>query len=209
MKIAVVASNGRTGSLIVKELIERGNDVTGIGRGENRSAAKNYIQKDALKLTREDLIGFDAVVDAIGGWTAETIPMITEGMNHLAEILDGTDVYLYVVGGAGSLYVNKEHTVTVDMGKDFPESWKPLSSAHGKGLKTLRESKNLNWVYLSPACNFVADGERKGEYKFGGEELILNGNNQSEISYADYAIAMADLIESKKYSKVRLSVVSK
>lgn len=209
MKIAVVASNGRTGSLIVKELIERGNDVTGIGRGENKSAVKNYIQKDALKLTREDLIGFDAVVDAIGGWTIETIPMITEGMNHLAEILDGTDVYLYVVGGAGSLYVNKEHTITVDMGKDFPESWKPLSSAHGKGLKTLRESKNLNWVYLSPACNFVADGERTGEYKLGGEELILNDNDQSEISYADYAIAMADLIESRKYSKIRLSVVSK
>ena len=59
------------------------------------------------------------------------------------------------MGGAGSLYVNKERTITVDMGKDFSDAWKPLSNAHGEGLKYLRESKDLNWTYISPACNFV------------------------------------------------------
>lgn len=209
MKIAVVASNGRTGNLIVKELQNRGNEVVGFARGENKGSAKNFVSKDALSLTKEDFIGFDAVVDAIGGWTAETIPAITEGMIHLATVLDGTDIALYVVGGAGSLFVNPEHTLTVDMGPDFPDSWKPLSSAHGKGLQFLRDSKNLHWVYLSPACNFVADGERTGEYQLGGEELILGSKGDSSISYADYAIAMADVIESKKYDKVRISVVSR
>lgn len=209
MKIAVVASNGRVGNLIAEELQNRGEEVVGFARGENKGSVKEFISKDALSLTKDDLLGFDAVVDAIGGWTKETIPAITDGMIHLATILEGSDTRLYVVGGAGSLFVNKEHTVTVDMGADFPESWKPLSAAHGKGLRFLRESKNLNWVYLSPACNFVADGGRTGEYQLGGEELILILKGDSSISYADYAIAMADIIESGKYDKVRLSVVSK
>ena len=41
MKIAVVGANGRVGSLIVKEAIERGYDVTGIANGVNTSPSKN------------------------------------------------------------------------------------------------------------------------------------------------------------------------
>lgn len=38
-KIAVVAANGRAGSLIVEEAVCRGFDVTAIVRSENRTAA--------------------------------------------------------------------------------------------------------------------------------------------------------------------------
>ena len=119
-KIAVVAANGRAGSLIVEEAVRRGFDVTAIVRGENRTAAQNSVIKDALELTTEDLEGFDAVVDAVGGWTPETIPAITDAGIHLADVLVGTDVRLLVVGGAGSLFVNPEHTVTVDMARISP-----------------------------------------------------------------------------------------
>ena len=53
--------------------------------------------------------------------TPEAIPAITEAAVYLADTLAGTDTRLIVVGGAGSLFVNPEHTVTVDMGTpDFP-----------------------------------------------------------------------------------------
>ena len=55
----------------------------------------------------------------------------------------------------------------------------------------------------------MADGKRTGEYKLGGENLILNSNGESVISYADYALALVDVIESGKYIKERISVVSK
>lgn len=199
MKIAVIGSNGRVGQLVVAEATKRGYEVVGFTRND----------KDALELTKADLEGFDVVVDAVGGWTPETIPNITNAMVHLASVLDGAKTRLIVVGGAGSLFVNKERTITVDMGPDFPESWKPLSYAHGAGLKVLRESSNLNWTYISPACNFVADGERTGEYKLGGEELVLSSTGTSEVSYADYAIALVDVIEAGKYNKERISVVAK
>lgn len=209
MKIAVVRSNGRVGSLVIKEALKRGYDVTGFARGENKNEGISFVKKDATSLTKKDLAGFEVVVDSVGGWTAETIPNITNAMIHLADTLTGTKTRLIVVGGAGSLFVNKEHTITVDMDTKFPEDWKPLSSAHGKGLEHLRKSTGLNWLYISPACNFVADGERTGEYILGGDELALNSKNESTISYADFALALVDEIENKKFNKQRISLVSK
>ena len=209
MKIAVIGSNGRVASLVAEEALKRGYSVTGIARNENKSQLTSFIQKDALALTKEDLSNFDVVVDAVGGWSKETIPNITNAMKHLANILAGMNVRLIVVGGAGSLFVNEERTMTVDMGPSFPEDWKPLSKAHGEGLAALRESKDLNWTYISPACNFVADGEKTGQYKLGGENLVLSDKGESEISYADYAIALVDVIESGDHNKERISVVSK
>ena len=66
----------------------------------------------------------------------------------------------------------------------------------------------MKWTYVSPAGDFQADGERTGKYILGGEELVLNSKGQSVISYADYAIAMVDEIESGKHVKERISVVS-
>ena len=66
----------------------------------------------------------------------------------------------------------------------------------------------MNWTYISPAGDFQADGERTGKYVLGGEELVLNSKGESVISYADYAIAMVDEIESGKHIKERISVVS-
>lgn len=208
-KIAVVAANGRVGRLVVKEAADRGFDVTAIVREENKTVAPHVIVKDALDLTTQDLAGFDAVVDVVGGWTPETIPTITEAAVYLADTLAGTDTHLIVVGGAGSLFVNPEHTVTVDMGPDFPEDWKPLSAAHGAALANLRQRENVLWTYVSPAADFQADGARTGTYTLAGEELALNAAGESTVSYADYAIAIVDLIESGEHVRERVSVVSK
>lgn len=209
MKIAVIASNGRVGQLLVKEAIEHGHEVTGFAKGVNKSLAKNFVSKDVLTLTKEDLSSFDIVIDAAGGWTPETIPNIPNVAKHLISILSGTKIRLYVVGGAGSLFVNKEHTITVDMGENFPDAFKPLSFNHGIALQALRDSKDLDWVYVSPAGDFQAEGARTGEYTLAGEELTLNSKGESVISYADYVLAMIDLIESGKHLRERVSLVSK
>lgn len=207
MKIAVVCANGHAGQLITKEAVDRGMDVTAVVRGENKSVAPHVIIKDVFDLTSEDLAGFDVVVDAFGAWTPETIPGIPAAVKHLADIVAGADTRLLVVGGAGSLCVNPEHTVTVDMGSDFPEDWKPLSAAHGEGLADLRSRTDVKWTYVSPAADFQAAGERTGSYILGGEELRLSEDGLSEVSYADYAIAMVDEIEHGDHICQRISVV--
>lgn len=208
-KIAVVAANGKAGQLIVREAVERGNDVTAFVRSKNRTVAENVVVKDIMDLTPKDLVGFDAVVDAFGAWTPETLPQHSTTLAHLCDILSGTGTRLLVVGGAGSLYVNPEHTMTVSETPDFPEIFKPLASAMAEALSDLRERDDVRWTYISPAGDFQAEGERTGEYILAGEELTLNDRGKSIISYADYAIAMVDEIESGDHIQQRISVVCK
>lgn len=101
--IAVIAANGKSGQLIVREAVGRGLDVTAVVRGENKTVARHAIIKDLFDLTAADLAGFDVVVDA----------------------------RLIVVGGAGSLYVNPEHTVQLSQTDGFPEAFLPLATAMG------------------------------------------------------------------------------
>ena len=209
MKIAVVCANGKEGKCVVREAMDRGLDVTAVVRGENRSDAEKTIVKDAFDLTAADLKGFDVVVDAFGAWTPETIPGIPAAVKHLCGLLRGGETRLVIVGGAGSLYVNSEHTLCVADGPDFPEAFKPLAAAHDEALKFLRTQKDVRWTYVSPAADFQADGARTGGYTLGGEELLLNAAGESVVSYADFAIAMVDEVISGAHVGQRISVVSK
>lgn len=92
---------------------------------------------------------------------------------------------------------------------DFPADYLPLSKAMAKSLDELRERKDVKWTHISPAADFQADGERTGKYILAGEEFTLNSKNESIISYADYAIAMVDEIESGDHVRQRISVVRK
>ena len=207
MKIAVICANGKAGKLIVKEALDRNIDVTAVVRSENKSAATKVIKKDLFDLTADDLKDFDIVIDAFGAWPEDTLPQHSTSLAHLCDILSGTDTRLLVVGGAGSLYVNPEHTICVADGPDFPDMFKPLAAAMAKALGELRQRSDVKWTYISPAGDFQADGERTGEYILGGEELTLNSKGESVISYADYAVAMIDEAVSGNHIQERISVV--
>ena len=207
MKIAVVCANGKEGKLLVQEAVDRGLDVTAVVRGENRSAAENVLNKDLFQLTAEDLKGFDVVIDAFGAWTEETLPQHSTSLKHLCDILSGTETRLLVVGGAGSLYVNPEHTACVADGPDFPDAFKPLAAAMAKALSELRERRDVKWTYISPVADFQAEGEKTGKYILGGEELTVNSRGESIISYADYAAAMIDEAVKGNHIQQRISVV--
>ena len=207
MKLAVVCANGKAGQKIVKEAVERGLDVTAVVREENRTVAQKVLQKDLFDLTRDDLSGFDVVVDAFGAWTEETLPQHSTSLQHLCDILSGTDTRLLVVGGAGSLYTNPEHTACVAEGPGFPDAFKPLAAAMAKALGELRTRTDVKWTYISPAGDFQAEGARTGKYILGGEDLTLNAKGESVISYADYAIAMVDEATQGNHIQQRISVV--
>ena len=207
MKIAVVAANGRVGKLVVKEALDRGLDVTAFTRGENKTAAVKNVQKDIMDLTKADLAGFDAVVDAFGAWEPDKLDGHVKTSQHLCDLLAGTDARLLIVGGAGSLYVNPEHTACVSDGPDFPDVFLPLAKAQAEELAQLRKRDDVKWTFLSPAGDFQAEGERSGKYILAGEELTLNSRGESIISYADYAIAMIDEVTKGDHIRQRISVV--
>lgn len=209
MKIAVIGANGKAVKLITAEAVSRNLDVTAIVREENQSLTPHVIQKDLFKLTYDDLKDFDVIIDAFGAWTPDTLHLHSESLVYLCDLLSGKPNRLLVVGGAGGLFVAPELTIKLTDTPDFPEAFLPLALAQGKSLDELRLSDDVQWTFVSPAADFVADGERTGSYQVGGEQLLLNHNGDSTISYADYAIGMIDEATKGNAIQKRISLVSK
>ncbi|MGQ7507552.1 NAD(P)-dependent oxidoreductase [Streptococcus suis] len=206
MKIAIIAANGQAGQTIAKEAVERGHQVTAIVRSENKSVAQEVIQKDAFALTKEDLAGFDVVVNAFGAWTPETLPGHSRLPEHLATILADSPTRLLVVGGAGSLYLDESQTAMLKDTPDFPAEYLPIAEAMGAGLDLYRQATAINWTYMSPAADFDAEGSKTGSYTIAGEFFQVNTQGESYISYADYAVALVDIAEKGGYQQERISV---
>lgn len=208
MKIAVIAASGKVGQLVVQEAAQRGFQVTAFSRRPIETAAEKLVVKDIFEITREDLAKFDVVVDAFGAWTPAALDQHTTSLMHLADALAGSATRLLVVGSAGSLYLDKEHTLQLVDSPEMPAGFLPLATAMSKALDQLRERTDVRWTYLSPAIDFRADGPRTGSYLLGGEELALNESGQSYVSYADYAIALVDEAEKAAHVQQRIGVYS-
>ena len=209
MKIAVLAANGKVGSLIVKEAVDRGNNVTAIAREENKTVAKKFLKKDILDLTENDLKDFDVVITAFGAWTEDTLPLHKTTLEHLSNILANKNTRLLVVGGAGSLYTDDSLKTQLFETSDFPTDYMSVATNMAKGLEVLRKRNDVKWTYISPAGDFDFEAERKGEYQLAGEVFTVNAKGKSEISYADYAIAMVDEAEKGNHINQRISVLWK
>lgn len=103
--------------------------------------------------------------------------------------------------------MDKSHTTRLMDTPSFPDSYKGVANAHGELLEFLRTQKGLNWVYVSPPAEFVADGAKSGKYKIIGEEFEVNAKGESKGSYADYASAMIDIAQNPKLNQVRVGVI--
>ncbi|MDQ0204538.1 NAD(P)-dependent oxidoreductase [Pectinatus haikarae] len=208
MKIGIIGANGKAGRLIVKEALSRDLDVTAIVRHENKSDAVKAIQKDLFDLSYDDLKAFDVIIDAVGT-TSENAAQHITSLKHLADVLKEKPNRLLIIGGAGSLYTNAEHTLKLIDAPDFPDSFKPVASSMSQALDNLRKISDVNWTFISPAADFRYDGARTGSYILAGEEFTVNSKGESILSYADYAIAMIDEAVKGNHIRQRISVVGK
>ena len=66
-------------------------------------------------------------------------------------------------------------------------------------LDALRQEKVLNWTFLSPSALFEP-GERTGKFRLGDDVLLADDEGKSWISMEDYAIALADEIETPRHT---------
>lgn len=208
MKIAVLAASGRAGRLITEEALSRGYSVSAFVRNAQKLTPKanlSIVQKDIFALTSKDLQGFDVIIDAFGEW--KDLSLHKKHGEHLVQILQGNKARLLVVGGAGSLYMDKSHTTRLMDTPTFPDSYQSIARAGAEVWELIRGQKAINWVYVSPPAEFVADGAKTGKYKIIGEEFEVNAKGESKASYADYASAMIDIAENKKLNQVRVGVI--
>ncbi|MCW4117043.1 NAD(P)-dependent oxidoreductase [Aurantimonas sp. MSK8Z-1] len=200
MKIALVGASGNVGSRILKELSDRHHAVTAIAR--RVEAIPSLPGVTAVAGDAADpahlaglIAGHDAVVSALRFLDQEPQSLIR------AVRISGVRRYL-VVGGAGSLEVGPG--VKLIDTPDFPEAYKSEAAAGSRFLDALRQQADLEWTFLSPSAVLSA-GERTGRFRLGGDQLLTHAGGSS-ISYEDYAVALADEIESPAHVRERFTV---
>jgi putative NADH-flavin reductase len=209
MKIAVIGATGKAGALVAKEAADRGHEVAAIARDPSKLTDKRYaiLQRDLFDLTADDVKGYDAIVSAFGtGFDPESAKAHVKAGEHLISVFEkARDVRLLVVGGAASLYTDpKRKRRVLD---DIPDEWRPVPENQAKVLDALKAS-GIKWTFFSPAGVFDANGGRTGDYIPGTDFALKNADGENYISYADYAVAMIDAIESGEHVRERFTAVS-
>lgn len=200
-KIAIIGATGRAGSQLVEEALRRGHSVVAIARNTDRLAGLPGItakQVDALDADalQQAISGSDVVISAAHFATLPAAAVI-------GPVKKAGVKRLLVVGGAGSLLLPGGGRVIDSEG--FPAEYKTEASAGAAFLDVLRQEKELDWTFLSPSAEFV-ETERTGTFRRGQDELLVSSTGRSWISFADYAIALIDEIESPKHSRQRFTV---
>lgn len=200
MRIAIIGATGRAGREIAAELSRRGHQVTAISRHPDQTAALpgvTPVAGDANDVaTLVPLIsGHDAVVSAVMFHASDPEKLI-------AAVTEARVPRYLVVGGAGSL--DAAPGLKVIDTPEFPEEYKAEAGAGLAFLERLRETPDLDWTFLSPSAVFF-EGPRTGVFRLGTDQLLVSEAG-SAISFADYAIAMADEIETPRHRRQRFTV---
>ena len=200
MKIALIGATGNVGTEILKELVRRGHEVTAIVRNPEKVQAQANV-----KPRKGDVFDTDGIAALVKGHDA-VISSVHFSQSDPRKLIDavktaGTKRYL-VVGGAGSLEV-APGALFVNA-PEFPEIYKKEALLGVDFLNLLRAEKELDWTFLCPPAVFF-DGPRTGAFRLGKDQLLSNDKGSS-ISFADYAIALADEIEKPAHSRARFTV---
>ncbi len=207
MKIAILGATGWLGSSAMTEALNRGHEVVAISRDVDE------LKQQGLEAYGFDLMGdqalpqalkdSDLVIAAIGGRAKGNHEMVAKSAQRLlTELPEGKR--LIWVGGAGSLEVAPG--VALATVPEFPAEYKDEALAQAEALEVFCQSKSLvNWLFVSPAAE-IFPGERSGQYRIGGDQLLTNDDGKSQISSQDYAVALIDQAEKKEYMSQRISV---
>lgn len=206
MKIAIIGATGNAGSLILNETLSRDLAVTAIVRHPEKLKVKvPILVKNLFELTKKDVAFFDVVIDAFRPPNGQE-ELHQTSLKHLSTILQGTDTRLIVVGGASSLFIDEKHRM-IDV-SDPKAVYYPTAYNMYQAFMDLRAAQQLNWTYISPAANFVPNGARTGHYQISDDHLQKNDEGKSEISMADYAIAVIDEVIEPRHLNQHFSVYS-
>ena len=214
MKVALIGASGFVGNAILIELQQRGHQVTAIVRNPEKVTIKeNVIVVSANVLNEKELpvvlTGHDAVISAYNaGWTnPDLYNEFLQGSKAIQSAVKKAGIKrLIIVGGAGSLY-NEANEQIVDT-EGFPKDWKPGALAARDYLNIIREEKELDWTFLSPALEMHpgTSGTRKGAYRTGLENPVFDENMRSVISVEDVGAAIADELENPQNIRKRFTV---
>lgn len=210
MDVVVFGASGSVGKEITRELVARGHSVLAVTRG---GGAIDGVDIPVHSADATDPVqvasvaaGRDAIISAVGPrhGVDDGTKLFVDAAHGLINGARQAHVgRVLVVGGAGSLEVAPGVRL-VDT-PEFPEEWKQDALAQATSLELYRGVNDLDWTYVSPAALIEAGG-RSGHYRTGRDQLLVDEDGESRITYADFASAVVDELEQANSVRRRMSV---
>lgn len=212
MKIAIIGATGFIGAHLLAEAASRGHTITALVSRPERVAATAQVSARGVDATDTAALtaalqgqGFEAVISAFSGHAqADTLDYYLRGFQSILAAVKAAGVpRLLVVGGAASLEV-APGKILLDS-PDFPAQWKGTAEGARQALELLRAEPALDWTFLSPSA-MIEPGQRTGQFRLGGDQLLVDAQGKSHISLQDYAVALIDELERPAHSRRRFTV---
>ena len=211
MHIALIGATGFVGTALLNELLQRGHRVTALARDPAKLPLREgltVVQANATDAAQvaQAVRGVDAVASAYNpGWTHPDLhDEFLRGSRAITAGVKAAGVQrLLVVGGAGSLYV-APNLQLIDT-PDFPAEYKEGAEGARQALNLLQTETALAWSFISPPA-LLQPGARSGQFRIGGDQLLMNGDAPAQISVADLAVAIIDELERPHHLRQRFTV---
>jgi len=210
-EIAIIGASGFIGSALTQEALARGLKVRALVSRPERMAASANLEVvavdvlDTAALTVA-LAGVDVVLSAFSGHAQTDVAgYYHQGITSILAAVKAQTVTprLVLVGGAASLQL-PDGSRLLDS-PNFPAEYRATAEGAYAALQLLREETSLQWGYLSPAA-VIFPGDKTGNFRLGGDQLLTDAGGNSRISTGDYAVAMLDEVQQPQQQNRRFSV---
>lgn len=206
--IAIIGGTGYTGANLVREAVGRGHTVISWSRHQPKQPIEGVRYETGDAADADTIIeGTDVVIAALSP-RAELEGKLFGYYQGYATAAARTGARFVAIGGFSSLRPAPDQPRFVE--GDIPDQFRAeaLEMEAVRNWICTQAPEDLDWLFVSPAGGYgaFAPGEKTGRYRIGGEVALFTEDGGSEISGADFAQAVLDLIEGGEHHREHISV---
>jgi putative NADH-flavin reductase len=207
--IVVFGGTGYTGGNVVGEAASRGHRVISVSRSAPKEPVEGvrYEVGPVEELAPRVVPDADVVVAALSP-RGDMAGRLVGVYGELARLSAKAAARYLQVGGFSSLRPAADQPRFVE--GEIPEQFRD-EALEGEATRLLlaeHAPSELDWVFLSPAGGYgsFAPGERTGAYRVGGEIALFDDQGDSNISGADFALAIVDEIDQPAHHRAHIGI---
>lgn len=208
-RIVVVGGTGYTGGNIAREAAGRGHEVVSVSRSApaDEVPGVRYELGDVREVAARVIPDAEVVVTALSP-RGDMAGTLVEIYGELARLAADADARYLQIGGFSSLRPAPDAPRFVE--GEVPEAFRD-EALEGEATRVMlveRAPDSLDWVFVSPAGSYgsFAPGERRGEYRVGGEVALFDAEGASSISGEDFAAAVVDEIDTPAHHRAHIGI---
>lgn len=206
--IAIIGGTGYTGANLVREAAGRGHTVTSWSRHrpEEPVDGVRYETGDAGDAVRI-IDGTDVLIAALSP-RGDLEGKVSGHYQAYASAAARAGAKFVAIGGFSSLRPAPDQPRFAE--GDIPDQFRAeaLEMESFRNWLCTQAPEGLDWLFVSPAGGYgvFAPGEKTGSYRIGGEVALFTEDGRSEISGADFAQAVLDVIDGDEHHREHISV---